>query len=218
MTSEKLRFACMLHCQLCIDAVKQWSETHHEFFLVYAGDSQGITTTQLTDPSLDVVLIDLDLKEDAFDLAGNIRSSGNKAKIAFVGGEWTDLLMAKALQADAKGLLLKNESPQALFEHLQQICLGETRFSEGLKSRVQYDSVTHAYSIATRDPVASLSALQLEIFRLLAYGDSLKMIASKLKLSRKSIDGHKYRLMRKLGINDRVLLSRLAIREGLIQP
>jgi DNA-binding NarL/FixJ family response regulator len=44
------------------------------------------------------------------------------------------------------------------------------------------------------------------------------MVASKLKLSKKSIDGHKYRMMRKLNVKDRVLLSRLAIREGLIQP
>jgi DNA-binding NarL/FixJ family response regulator len=58
----------------------------------------------------------------------------------------------------------------------------------------------------------------LEILQLLACGDSLKMVASKLKLSKKSIDGHKYRMMRKLNVKDRVLLSRLAIREGLIQP
>ena len=72
--------------------------------------------------------------------------------------------------------------------------------------------------LAGGGPLTSLTEQQLEILQLLACGDSLKMVASKLKLSKKSIDGHKYRMMRKLNVKDRVLLSRLAIREGLIQP
>jgi DNA-binding CsgD family transcriptional regulator len=39
-----------------------------------------------------------------------------------------------------------------------------------------------------------------------------------MRLSYKSIDGHKNRLMKKIGVHDRVLLSRFAIREGLVEP
>jgi len=43
------------------------------------------------------------------------------------------------------------------------------------------------------------------------------MVARKMNLTRKSVDGHKYRIMKKIGVQDRVLLSRLAIREGMIE-
>jgi DNA-binding NarL/FixJ family response regulator len=39
-----------------------------------------------------------------------------------------------------------------------------------------------------------------------------------MHLSQKSVDSHKYRIMNKLGIHDRVLLARYAIREGLTLP
>jgi DNA-binding NarL/FixJ family response regulator len=46
----------------------------------------------------------------------------------------------------------------------------------------------------------------------------VKEVARRLHLSEKSIDSHKYRIMHKLGIHDRVGLARYAIREGLMLP
>ncbi len=63
-----------------------------------------------------------------------------------------------------------------------------------------------------------LTARQQEILACLAMGDSVKDAAKKLYLSPKSVEGHKHRIMKKLGIHDRVLLARYAIRQGLILP
>ncbi len=138
-------------------------------------------------------------------------------RIVVSGPKWPDLVLSEVLAAGVHGVLLKSESVESLFEHLRYVARGEVRVSADLFSRVRYDAIRRQYVLASPDPLTSLNNQQLEILKLLACGDSLKMVASKLKLSRKSIDGHKYRLMRKLGVKDRVLLSRLAIREGLIQ-
>ena len=63
-----------------------------------------------------------------------------------------------------------------------------------------------------------LTKRQQEILKHLALGDSVKEVARKLFLAPKSVEGHKHRIMRKLGIHDRVLLARYAIRNGLILP
>ena len=63
-----------------------------------------------------------------------------------------------------------------------------------------------------------LSNRQQEILTCLAMGDSVKDAAKKLFLAPKSVEGHKHRIMKKLGIHDRVLLARYAIRQGLILP
>jgi DNA-binding NarL/FixJ family response regulator len=166
----------------------------------------------------DLVLLDLDLPEDILALATQIRRQSHRIRIAVTGMKWSDVQLNKALSIGIEGILHKNESTDALFEHLRHIAAGERRISTALVHRLNYDAQQKQYVLASGNPLTTLTALQLEILRLLAYGDSLKMVASKLHLSRKSIDGHKYRLMRKLGVKDRVLLSRLAIREGLIQP
>ena len=63
-----------------------------------------------------------------------------------------------------------------------------------------------------------LTNRQQEILRYLALGDSVKEVAKRMRLSNKSIDSHKYRIMQKLEIRDRVELARYAIREGLTLP
>lgn len=63
-----------------------------------------------------------------------------------------------------------------------------------------------------------LTNRQREILTCLAMGDSVKEAARKLYLAPKSVEGHKHRIMNKLGIHDRVLLARYAIRQGLILP
>ena len=63
-----------------------------------------------------------------------------------------------------------------------------------------------------------LTKRQQEILKFLALGDSVKEVARKLFLAPKSVEGHKHRIMKKLGIHDRVLLARYAIRNGLIVP
>jgi DNA-binding NarL/FixJ family response regulator len=66
--------------------------------------------------------------------------------------------------------------------------------------------------------LSQLTNRQLEVLRHLARGESVKEVAKSLQLSQKSVDSHKYRIMHKLGIHDRVKLTRYAIREGLMLP
>ncbi len=62
-----------------------------------------------------------------------------------------------------------------------------------------------------------LSDREREVLVLLAEGSSLKDIARKLNLSVKTIDAHKYNLMRKLNLHDRSELIRYAIRKRLVE-
>jgi DNA-binding NarL/FixJ family response regulator len=63
----------------------------------------------------------------------------------------------------------------------------------------------------------SLSDREREILVLLAEGHSLKEIAAQLNLSVKTVDAHKYNLMRKLDLHDRSELIRYAIRKRLVE-
>ena len=67
-------------------------------------------------------------------------------------------------------------------------------------------------------PAACLTSREVRILMHLALGDSVKEVAVKLDLTPKSVESCKYRIMKKLGLHNRVLLCRYAILEGLIDP
>ena len=73
-------------------------------------------------------------------------------------------------------------------------------------------------SLGNASATDCLTALQLEIFRLVAMGASAKETAKLLKLSVKGVNSLTYRIMKKLDVHNRVGLARLAIREGLVSP
>ena len=69
-----------------------------------------------------------------------------------------------------------------------------------------------------RSQLDRLTPRELEVLRHLALGRSVKQTALLLKISTKTADNHKTRLMKKLSIHDRVGLVRFAIREGFGNP
>jgi len=63
-----------------------------------------------------------------------------------------------------------------------------------------------------------LSAREQEVLKLVAEGYSTKRIAETLVISEKTVERHRANILEKLGMRDRVELTRYAIRHGLIEP
>ena len=69
--------------------------------------------------------------------------------------------------------------------------------------------------VGTLDP---LTPRELEVVKLVAEGHTSDEIAELLVISRKTVDRHRANILEKLGMRDRVELTRYAIRRGLIVP
>jgi DNA-binding NarL/FixJ family response regulator len=67
----------------------------------------------------------------------------------------------------------------------------------------------------TGDP---LSARELEVVKLIAEGFTSRAIGEELGISEKTVDRHRSNVLEKLGMRDRVELTRYAIRRGLVEP
>jgi DNA-binding CsgD family transcriptional regulator len=63
-----------------------------------------------------------------------------------------------------------------------------------------------------------LTTRELEVVRLIASGHTAKEIAAMLFISPKTVDAHRGHILQKLGLRDRVALTRYAIKRGLIEP
>ncbi len=135
----------------------------------------------------------------------------------FLTGHISDVFIHQAISMGARGYLLKGEPAISVVSAIRivQVHAGDYAFSETVRNRLVRDSQTGKYSICTESILCGLTLQQLSIMRHLARGESVKSIAHQFGRSEKSIDSHKYRIMHKLGIHDRVELARYAIREGL---
>ncbi|QDT25157.1 response regulator transcription factor [Gimesia panareensis] len=177
----------------------------------------GLSLILETEP--DVVILDVELPgRGSFDIAEEISSRLKNTKMIFLTGYLSDIFIELALRVNAVGYLLKGEPIESLIHAIKKAARGEYCFSQSVQERLIYDQKKNRYSIQSQSILTSLTSRQIEVLRHLARGKSVKEVARSMHLSEKSIDSHKYRIMHKLGIHDRVELARYSIREGLTLP
>ena len=120
-------------------------------------------------------------------------------------------------KAGMDGYVLKQDPFSDLIRALEAVCAGGTFFStmapkvlsEHLQSMEQEDDLSSG-------GLSSLSQREMEIFRLLADGYSIKEISHKLFISPKTVESHKYNIMAKLDLESMTDLTKLAIKNNMI--
>tara|TARA_R110002072_G_scaffold13481_2_gene56816 strand:- start:7708 stop:8346 length:639 start_codon:yes stop_codon:yes gene_type:complete len=164
----------------------------------------------------DVALFDVDFPgRDSFDVMPQLMKRLPSTRMAFLTAHLSDVFVSQAIRMDVGGYLLKDEPSAEVCAAIKRLHAGEYVFSDAVRDRLTWDSVSGRYTVRADSMLCGLSVQQLTILRHLARGESVKEIARILGRSEKSIDSHKYRIMHRLGIHDRVELCRYAIREGL---
>jgi DNA-binding NarL/FixJ family response regulator len=123
----------------------------------------------------------------------------------------------EALRAGAWGYVLKSVVDRDLIEACRATMRGEPFLYPGAVTALIRDYLDRAREGATpaQDP---LSPRENEIVKLIAESYSSREIAETLVISEKTVERHRANIFAKLGMNDRVALTRYAIRRGLIEP
>jgi DNA-binding NarL/FixJ family response regulator len=122
----------------------------------------------------------------------------------------------EALKAGASGYVLKSVADRDLVEACRAAMRGEPFLYPGAISALIRDFLQRARAgEEVRDP---LSPRETEILKLIAEGNTGRQIAEELVISEKTVERHRSNILEKLGMRDRVELTRYAIRRGLIEP
>ena len=123
----------------------------------------------------------------------------------------------QALQAGASGYVLKSVVDRDLIEACRMTMRGEPFVYPGAVKALIRDYVGRVQS--GEEPVRNpLSRRESEVLKLIAEGHTSKEIAELLVISEKTVDRHRANLLEKLGLRNRVDLTRYAIRRGLVSP
>ncbi len=122
-----------------------------------------------------------------------------------------------ALRAGASGYVLKSAAERDLVEACRATMRGEPFLCPGAMRALVREFLDRARDgdSAVVDP---LTARELEIVKLIAEGYTGREIAETLVISEKTVERHRSNTLEKLGMRDRVELTRYAIRRGLVEP
>jgi DNA-binding NarL/FixJ family response regulator len=119
----------------------------------------------------------------------------------------------EALKAGASGYVLKTAADRDLVEAVRAAMRGEPFLYPAAVTALIRD-----YLVREETPVDPLSPRELEVLKLIAEAFTSDQIAIQLTISRRTVDRHRENILGKLGMRDRVELTRYAIRRGLIDP
>jgi len=123
----------------------------------------------------------------------------------------------EALKAGACGYVLKSVADRDLVDACRAAMRGEPFLYPGAVTALIRNYLDRARS-GDEVPDRVLTAREEEILKLVAEGHSSKEIAEMLFISVKTVQRHRANLLHKLGLRDRLELTRYAIRAGLIEP
>jgi DNA-binding NarL/FixJ family response regulator len=123
----------------------------------------------------------------------------------------------EALRAGASGYVLKSAADRDLVEACRAAMRGEPFLYPAAITALIRDYLERARvgSELLEDP---LSPRELEVVKLIAEAYTSDQIAQELSISRRTVDRHRENILAKLGMRDRVELTRYAIRRGLVEP
>jgi DNA-binding NarL/FixJ family response regulator len=122
----------------------------------------------------------------------------------------------EALKAGASGYVLKSGADDDIAEACRAAVRGDSFLYPSAVRTLVRDLIDRADERGAEFDV--LTSRELEVLKLVAEGHSSKEIASALFISIKTVDRHRTNMLEKLGMRDRVDLTRYAIRRGLIEP
>jgi DNA-binding NarL/FixJ family response regulator len=123
----------------------------------------------------------------------------------------------EALKAGASGYVPKTVADRELVEACRAAMRGEPFLYPGAMTPLIREYLAGARSdLPMREE--PLTAREQEVVKLIAEGYSSKEIADALVISEKTVERHRANILEKLGMHDRVELTRYAIRRGLVEP
>ena len=192
------------------------AETDLEFVGEAANGAEAVEKVTETRP--DIVLMDIGLQGlSSFEATRQIKKARPDTKVLFLTMYDDEDYLVHCMEVGGSGYVLKDSPAQQLLAALRDVHRGGSYLSPRMLSQL-VDDFRSRIKTAHRQPrFATLTAREKEILKLLAEGQSVKEIAAGLNLSVKTVEAHKFNLMRKLDIHNKAHLVQYAIQKKIIK-
>lgn len=174
-----------------------------------ANEALQLTKTK----SPEVVLLDINLPgTTGFHLSKELQKVSPYSKILAVTMYALPAYAKKMMQTGASGYVTKNSSKEELIHAIIKVAGGDKYICHDIKEKIALN-VLNAEESETG--VESLTRRELEIIKLIQQGLSSKIIGEQLDVSQKTIEVHRYHILKKLNLKNTAALINLVNQRGL---
>jgi DNA-binding NarL/FixJ family response regulator len=216
MPDEKLRVCLIDDHDLLRRGIKTMLETEADIEVVgEASDgSKAVALVEETVP--DVVLIDVIMpNKDGIDATKEIKDAFPNVGVVVLSGHDERQFLFDALKAGASGYLLKTAELEEVVDTVRSAAKGEAKLDPSLATQVlsEFQAYQKADVVEGYQP---LTPREREILKLMSDGLPNKTIASRLRISERTVTTHVANIYAKLHVNNRVSAIQEAMRRRLL--
>lgn len=159
----------------------------------------------------DLIILDVAMpKLNGIDAARQIKQVWPQSKLLFLSMHASPVYLREALNAGGSGYVLKSSAVEELRTAIQKVLKGQTYVAPSLERGVPEDAARPGRSSE------ALTERQREVLQLIADGRGNKEIAGILKVSVKTVEFHRGRIMSRVGVHTVAELIRWAVQAGMV--
>jgi two-component system invasion response regulator UvrY len=213
MDQPEIRILLVDHHELVRAGLRRLLEDIPELSVVgeAASGEQAVQLSRELEP--DVVVIDVHIPGiGGLEATRRISKSNSHTKIMVVTLHVDDPFPTQLLDAGVSGYLTKYCSIDEIAEAVRAVCRGERYISADIARQMALSMLPGS----ERSPFDRLSQREMQVMMMVTQGQSVHDISNRLCLSPKTVSTYRYRLYDKLGVENDVELTHLAIRHGIV--
>jgi DNA-binding NarL/FixJ family response regulator len=199
--------------QILAEGVRGLLEPEFDVVGVVADGRELLTAAKKLKP--DIIVADITMPSlNGIEAAAQLRGAGITAKVVFLTMHRDVAYARRAMEAGASGYVLKHSLSGELVTAIREALRGQTYITPMIAGEVLQSY--RAAEAETSDTSHRLTARQREVLQLVAEGSSAKEVAAVLKISTRTAEVHKARILEALGLQNTAELVQYAVRNGII--
>jgi DNA-binding NarL/FixJ family response regulator len=165
----------------------------------------------------DVLVLDMSMPGiNGIEVARRVATHSPACAIVILSMYGAEGYVREAIQAGAKGYVLKKDSAEELVSAIREVLAGRHYISQSLTKRA-IDSYV-GISRQSLEPHQTLTSRECEVLQMVAAGSTSAVIGAKLFISRRTVEFHRANIMQKLGVHSQQELTRYCIEAGISRP
>ena len=186
--------------------------------LIVVGEaSDGLQAVELVEKlKPDILILDLMMPSlNGMEVLKRIQGSTPRTRVIVLSMHSADGYVIKAVRSGASGYIVKETGPSELIQAISSVLAGEIYLSPILI--IRQDAIfVETGDNSLKDPYDLLTPRETGILQMMAEGKSSNEIAEKLSISPRTVEIHRARIMKKLGLRNLSELIRYALQRGIL--
>jgi len=197
--------------------VRRLLEDAPDFAVVGEAGDAAVALKLVLEHRPDLVLLDISMPGmSPFEAGRLIEEHCTGTRIVYLTMHEDREYVRQALRSGASGYLLKDTPAPLLLRALREVYRGERSLSPQIQTKLKDDEILRKQAVRVPLRRSTLTLREREVMKLLAEGNTVKKAAAILGVSAKTVEAHKFNLMRKLDIHNKAQLVTVAIQKKIL--